>query len=40
MKKLFTLALLASFALGAQAQDAEKKDSADRMQAYIDSIGV
>ena len=29
MKKLFTLALLASFALGAQAQDAEKKDSAD-----------
>ena len=38
MKKLFTLALLASFALGAQAQDAEKKDSADSKKPVFTTI--
>ena len=38
MKKLFTLALLASFALGAQAQNAEKKDSADSKKPVFTTI--
>ena len=38
MKKLFTMALMAAFVLSAQAQDADKKDSADSKKPVFTTI--